>query len=143
MTSGRRSATRSPTPSRFIDAAQPACRGYGSDVDVAIAKEALTAERERVVLELTSTREGLQHSFQTHLEVGNDDAVAILDGELDKGVLEDAAATLAEIDLALTRIATGTYGACVLCAAQIPDARLKALPATALCVECQRREEHR
>jgi len=43
---------------------------------------------------------------------------------------------LAEVLDALGRVERGTYGLCEECAHPIPDARLDALPATAVCVEC-------
>jgi DnaK suppressor protein len=44
--------------------------------------------------------------------------------------------TLAEIESSLRRIAEGEYGLCTGCGADIPPARLEALPWTRLCVEC-------
>jgi len=45
--------------------------------------------------------------------------------------------TVREIDRALGRIADGTYGRCQECARMIPFRRLKALPATTVCVDCK------
>ena len=51
---------------------------------------------------------------------------------------------LSEIDSALERIARKTYGFCVECGAEIPQARLDAAPWAALCVRDQEiREQHR
>ena len=44
--------------------------------------------------------------------------------------------TLEEIDLALQRIADGTYGTCEGCTAAIPDERLEFRPFAATCVAC-------
>jgi RNA polymerase-binding transcription factor len=44
--------------------------------------------------------------------------------------------TLEEIDSSLRRIDSGEYGICSVCAAEIPSARLKALPWTRLCLVC-------
>jgi DnaK suppressor protein len=44
--------------------------------------------------------------------------------------------TLAEVELSLRRLSTGDYGTCGSCGQQIPEARLRALPWTRLCVEC-------
>lgn len=46
-----------------------------------------------------------------------------------------------EIDLALGKIAEGTYGNCELCQKEIPLARLESLPAVRLCVACAAGEE--
>lgn len=46
-----------------------------------------------------------------------------------------------EIDAALRRIAEGTYGVCEECGRRITVARLRALPATRLCLACARAQE--
>ena len=46
------------------------------------------------------------------------------------------AASIADIDEALARIAEGTYGICAGCGERIPAARLEALPAATRCVNC-------
>lgn len=49
-----------------------------------------------------------------------------------------AHAELAEVGLALDRVALGTAGSCTRCGLPIRAARLEARPATATCVECAR-----
>jgi RNA polymerase-binding transcription factor DksA len=48
----------------------------------------------------------------------------------------DAHRRIREIDRALSRMANGTYGRCEDCGHAIPYQRLRALPATAVCVDC-------
>lgn len=43
---------------------------------------------------------------------------------------------LGEIHAAIARIDTGDYGTCAGCGTEIPEGRLRALPATSLCVGC-------
>lgn len=43
---------------------------------------------------------------------------------------------LQEAEQALCRAASGTYGICLKCGCRIPVARLRLLPAAAMCVEC-------
>ncbi|MEZ6089875.1 MAG: TraR/DksA family transcriptional regulator [Pirellulaceae bacterium] len=50
---------------------------------------------------------------------------------------------LAAIEGALKRIKEGSYGKCVDCGRNIPVARLRAIPHTANCIECQRAAENR
>jgi DnaK suppressor protein len=45
-------------------------------------------------------------------------------------------ATVTEIDQALERLDSGTYGRCVRCATSIPEERLLAVPWAAFCVPC-------
>ena len=46
-------------------------------------------------------------------------------------------AQLAQVDAALERIESGTYGICQDCGVTIPVERLEAMPAAAYCVDCQ------
>ncbi|MFQ5464389.1 MAG: TraR/DksA family transcriptional regulator [Thermodesulfobacteriota bacterium] len=48
---------------------------------------------------------------------------------------------LGEIERALERIDDGTYGECEECGEPVEQGRLKALPFTRVCVECQSRLE--
>jgi RNA polymerase-binding protein DksA len=43
---------------------------------------------------------------------------------------------LAEIDLALARVADGAYGVCASCGRPIGAERLDALPTTTICIDC-------
>jgi DnaK suppressor protein len=65
-----------------------------------------------------------------------DDAARVL-ARLDDRSLHE----VAEIHAALGRIIAGTYGRCLDCGRAIPLRRLRALPTTALCIECAREEE--
>ena len=47
-------------------------------------------------------------------------------------------ASIEAIDSALASIEAGTYGVCENCGGEIPPARLEALPATSMCVDCAR-----
>jgi DnaK suppressor protein len=60
--------------------------------------------------------------------------------EVDALVAEGARRALADIDLALLRMATGRYGCCRSCGAQIPLVVLQAIPRTTLCLACQQHE---
>jgi DnaK suppressor protein len=45
--------------------------------------------------------------------------------------------TLRDIEGALDRLENGTYGRCADCGAEIPAARLRAMPSADRCRECQ------
>ncbi|WP_072806650.1 TraR/DksA family transcriptional regulator [Rhodococcoides yunnanense] len=55
------------------------------------------------------------------------------------GLARDAEDELRELDEALVRLDSGTYGRCEKCGKQIADARLEALVAARRCIECNRR----
>ncbi len=48
---------------------------------------------------------------------------------------------LKELEVALERVQTGSYGKCQACDATIPLARLKVVPFATLCVKCQAESE--
>jgi RNA polymerase-binding transcription factor DksA len=68
-----------------------------------------------------------------------DTATALYDRELDESLGDGAKDTLIEIDAALQRIESGTYGICEGCGKPIPAQRLSALPWARYCIEDQRR----
>lgn len=49
---------------------------------------------------------------------------------------------LAQIERAIKRLKSGTYGLCEGCGCKIPVARLNALPYSTLCISCQREMEN-
>jgi DnaK suppressor protein len=61
--------------------------------------------------------------------------------EVDLALMQMKSETLKKIEQALARLEEGTYGRCQECDAEIPPARLRALPFAALCRDCQEREE--
>ena len=52
-------------------------------------------------------------------------------------------ARLRQLDDALDRIMSGSYGECSSCGRWIEDNRLAADPSVSLCIDCQQRAEHR
>ncbi len=63
-------------------------------------------------------------------------AVDIGDAELERDLHE-----LEQIQAARLRLDAGSYGLCVDCGQPIPYDRLRAQPATARCLDCQRKHE--
>ena len=57
--------------------------------------------------------------------------------ERDLALSAQARAAVDEIDRALAKLETGTYGVCERCGEPIKRARLKALPYAALCIACK------
>jgi len=56
-------------------------------------------------------------------------------------VLQNSHGEICDIDDALERIETGTFGICEACGKRIPKARLKALPFARFCIKCKQAEE--
>jgi RNA polymerase-binding transcription factor DksA len=72
-------------------------------------------------------------------DLRNEEAVYGLH-EVDALVAEGARQALADIDLALVRVAAGRYGYCRSCGSRIPLVVLQAIPRTTLCLACQQHE---
>lgn len=52
------------------------------------------------------------------------------------GAANAIAATLADVDRAISKLDEGTYGICDSCGEPIPAERLEAIPSAVLCVRC-------
>ena len=97
---------------------------------------------------LADLRRALLSERSKHLEVaqvsrtsaaefgGQDGAHSIVERQTATAAGIRAGQMIAEIEAALARIDSGTYGLCELCGKAIPLARLLALPHTRRCVEC-------
>jgi DnaK suppressor protein len=96
----------------------------------------------------------LMHEVKGNIrDVRGDSAVdrtVVDEGEnADLGVQQDIAfaliqlkaETLSAIDAALHRLEDGTYGDCSDCGGEIAEARLRALPFTVRCIDCERARE--
>lgn len=107
-------------------------------------KKKLIAERNEILDSLAGRNEQLTKLVDT-LESGDDVDIAsdTIDRTLLNSLGEADQRRLTMIDRALDRIRQGTYGQCLSCGKQIPEARLEALPYAVLCVECQTKEERK
>jgi len=72
-----------------------------------------------------------------------DEAGALLDRAGRDAVARVLLADMAQVDIALDRLAAGSYGLCDDCHQPIPPKRLQARPTATLCVTCQSRREAR
>ncbi len=121
-----------------------------SATDVDRFREALVEERQRVTAAIENLHDehpgsmaedsGEDAVFDNHLA---DTATETYDRELDYTLEENSEHVLADIDAALKRIETGTYGTCTSCGKDIGEERLEARPWATLCIGCQRERERR
>ena len=65
----------------------------------------------------------------------NEVADDIEDYEGNQGVVSKLATQLKQVNLALNKITTGTYGKCDICNEEIPEARLDASPSSVTCIK--------
>jgi DnaK suppressor protein len=101
--------------------------------------EADVAELDRHERETQSEASG-ENVYRDHMA---DQGSATFERELDMTFEENERDLLGDVRAALARIDAGTYGTCARCSADIPAARLEAVPTANLCITCKEAEETR
>jgi len=101
--------------------------------------EADVAELDRHERESQSEASG-ENVYRDHMA---DQGSATFERELDMTFEENERDLLGETRVALARMDAGTYGTCERCGAEIPAARLEAVPTASLCIKCKEVEESR
>jgi DnaK suppressor protein len=91
--------------------------------------EKLRSLRESIPMDTAGVRDAEEQSVDDFVQ------------EVDLALMQMKSETLKKIDQALLRLEEGTYGRCQECDAEIPPARLRALPFAALCRDCQAETE--
>lgn len=123
---------------------RPKAKGAPLDDFQAGQRTALLADREQYMHRADSLKAEAQQlaeemepgDTQFDEESGEGDSLNV-ERERDLALSAQARAAVDEIDQALARLESGTYGLCERCHAPIPKARLKALPHAAMCVACK------
>jgi RNA polymerase-binding transcription factor DksA len=97
----------------------------------------IAARLEARLAELTARAEGIEDDLRTPLDADYaEQASELADDEALEGIDEILRAEAVQVRAALGRIASGTYGTCANCGAEIPHARLEAQPIATACVKC-------
>ncbi len=108
-------------------------------------KDALIRLHKNLVAQRDALRKQLQNELgDSTPAAGGDVCDAAYDGaqiELSSQLAAIESRELHQIERAISRIREGRYGLCESCEARIPVARLKALPFTTYCIECQQKRE--
>ncbi len=102
--------------------------------------ERLIAKRDTLRMKLTDDAQFDDQCYSTGGDVG-DAANNGAQNELSTQLKALESRELIQIERAIELIRDGRYGRCEVCSASIPITRLKALPYTLLCVDCQREQE--
>jgi DnaK suppressor protein len=104
-----------------------------------VLRDQLQGERERLQEQLARLGHGRGAAIEADLDFDENFAdsgqVTAERGEVEalSGQLSE---TLTDIEDALAKFDDGTYGECESCHRRIPEARLEAMPAARLCIEC-------
>jgi len=127
-------------------ASPSATKGGASATDRYLEEQRLLllSEREAVLRQADSLRaeaeqlaEEMEPGDTQFDEESGEGATLNVERERDLALSAQARATADDIDLALAKFDSGTYGVCERCGQPIPRARLKAMPSAALCVGCK------
>lgn len=100
--------------------------------DLRVRRAELAAELERLT---TPPPPGSSIAFGKRIGEGTAEAVERLSTT---AAARSIAGSISDIDRALEKLVDGSYGACDDCNQPIGEARQKALPATARCIDCSR-----
>jgi len=100
-------------------------------------------ERERIMASLTHHEVEFESTASSRSAEFEEASRLDKDREYISGLLTMDTEELADINESLKRILDGTYGKCVDCGNDIPEARLEAMPSTLRCLNCQRQNEVR
>lgn len=115
------------------------CRRDG----LARVKESLTKRRDVIQKELERSRASLAPSHPDSPVDFAEAAVGTLETEMSSRHAETKSQELKRIDEALVLAKKGELGLCETCGANIPIARLNAVPGATMCVKCQHEAEQR
>lgn len=114
-------------------------------MDTAGVKAELELERTAVAGQREQLQRDLEVIFAATADVATDDehdpegATIAYERSRTTALIDRADEHLAEISLALERLAAGTYGVCERCGNPIADERLAARPAVRTCIACATR----
>ena len=107
-----------------------------------VLRQLLLAEQKRIQQELAAYCMEAQKNpgYGNHMA---DDATEVFEQAKSLALKHRLERSLLQIDAALKKFETGTYGVCEACGERIDPARLEAKPYAELCLHCRQRVERR
>jgi RNA polymerase-binding transcription factor len=144
-------ARKTPAPAgprsghRHKEPVQPKAAPYATDAKFLEEQRALLVSERAIYQEQAEDLKAEADSLAQEREPGDvqfdeesgEGGTVTVDRERDLALSAQALAAVSEIDAALGRIDSGTYGVCERCHQAIPKPRLRALPYARLCVACK------
>ena len=106
-----------------------------SDAAISELRSQLEQERDELRHRLSELGFGEEGGLEYDANFADSSQVTAERGEAEAlaNTLRD---TLTEVEKALGKMDTGSYGQCESCGKPIPEARLEAMPAAAYCMDC-------
>jgi len=111
-----------------------------SSLNTAKIREVLEADRAHLVHQLDELGAGESGDLRPDLDFGDSfaDAGSVTAERTEViGLVDSIKSQLDDVDVALARLESGTYGICARCGSEISVARLEARPSSVLCVNCK------
>ncbi|MHB1592067.1 MAG: TraR/DksA family transcriptional regulator [Sulfuricella sp.] len=109
--------------------------------ETAQLKQSLEKRRQLLLEEIRDelARSGEQHYVDLAGRVPDlgDESVADMLADLGAAIVDRQIVEVRAIEATLSRLASGDYGSCVDCGADIPLERLRAYPTAVRCISCQ------
>jgi DnaK suppressor protein len=105
-------------------------------------RDVLSAERQSTLARIDALTSDLEAIIAGSIDANSDDehdpegSTIAYDRAQTAALLNEAHAYLADLDVAATRLAGGTYAICDRCGGTIASERLLARPATRTCIDC-------
>lgn len=99
---------------------------------------AIKKQLEAKLAELIEKADELESALREPMSADSEEQATETEGdEVNEGLEQTAFHEIDSIKATLKRIEDGSYGTCTMCDQPIPEARLKAYPTAAICVECK------
>lgn len=111
------------------------------DLDLEKIKNILIQKKNEIIEEIKMQS---QYENLNEKDVGDeiDDVVQTVEKELKFDISATEKNILNEIEVALKKIENGKYGICELCKKPIEPKRLKAIPYSRYCIDCQKKHQN-
>ncbi len=118
-----------------------------TEAELAEIREDLLARRDELESEYTQSMETLREYQETARGEGVDDSgdagTNTYEREQQMSLANNNRELMRQVERALERLDSGTYGICETCGKPIAKARLQAFPSATQCVTCKQRGEAR
>ena len=101
-----------------------------------LALRTLLERRQMLVQRRTEHAREAQRLYEEKEPDWEDRAADVTNADALEHLSDNERAQLARVDLALRRLADGTWGWCVVCGSPIPRERLRAIPEAVRCASC-------
>ncbi len=105
-------------------------------MDMKAVEITLNNMRDSIVERMEKLAKHTQHREEPIPQDFSEQAVSMENDETMVALEEELQANLSDVEAALARLEAGEYGQCRSCQEPISAARLDALPAAVLCIEC-------